>query len=123
MPNPICDIVHKRGHLSLDCLGHCEDLLVIRNLHDGLQKLRLMDVKVGQVTAQAGWHGKSRLHALKQAVLDGHTNSQAEGFRLEGLDGLPPVLGSMDPLLDFRLGESKRNKFVRKAMRTSVGRC
>jgi len=99
-----------------------KDLLVMRNMRDGLCKLRLTDVKVGQITAQAGWHGKSRFHALKQAVLDGHTNSQSEGFRLEGFDGVPPVLSSMDPLLDIRLGGSKRNKLVRKAMRIMLQR-
>ena len=68
---------------------------VMENLHSGRSKLRLLDIKVGQKTAQAGWQGKSRAAALKQSILDGHTNSAGEGFRLEGFDGQPHTLTSM----------------------------
>lgn len=76
-------------------------LLVLRNLRDGCRQLRMLDIKVGDKTAVAGWQGKSWFSALKQNVLDGLTNSQAEGFRLEGFDNPPPVFSSMDPLIDF----------------------
>lgn len=92
-----------------------KDLLVMRNMFDGAKKLRLLDIKMGQKTADAGWQGKSRIAALRQGVLDGLTNSAAEGFRLEGFDGLPPVLESMDPLLDF--GGARREKTAKKAFR------
>lgn len=59
------------------------ELLVMRNLRCGCAKLRLLDVKIGQKTAQAGWQGKSRAAALRQSVVDGITNSSCEGFRLE----------------------------------------
>lgn len=37
----------------------------------------------------AGWKGKSRLNAWKNACVDQRTNSAVEGFRLEGME-LPP---------------------------------
>jgi len=81
--------------------GRPVDLLLLRNLFDGHEKLRLLDIKVGQKTAAAGWQGKSRFRALKQGVLDGLTNSVEEGFRLEGFDGRPPALESRDALIDL----------------------
>lgn len=76
------------------------ELLVMRNMRDGYQKLRMLDIKIGEKTASAGWQGKSRMAAIKQDILDGLTNSKGEGFRLEGFDGPPPSLLSMNPLLD-----------------------
>mmetsp|Transcript_100986 Transcript_100986/g.200623 ORF Transcript_100986/g.200623 Transcript_100986/m.200623 type:complete len:738 (-) Transcript_100986:223-2436(-) len=93
-----------------------KDLLVLRNLFDGCEKLRLMDIKIGQKTSQAGWQGKSRIASLRQNVIDGLTNSAAEGFRLEGFDGRPPALKSMDPLLDFGM-DSTGGKIGKKALR------
>jgi len=54
-------------------------------------------------------------------VVDGVTNSAAEGFRLEGFDGLPPALKSMDPLLDFGSTGSK-SKTAKKAQRVMFQR-
>mmetsp|Transcript_27205 Transcript_27205/g.59123 ORF Transcript_27205/g.59123 Transcript_27205/m.59123 type:complete len:787 (-) Transcript_27205:116-2476(-) len=79
------------------------DLLVIGNLFDGCKKLRLLDIKIGQQTASAGWQGKSRLAAFRQALVDSNTNSMHEGFRLEGFDSPPQALVSMDPLLDVSM--------------------
>jgi len=76
-------------------------LLVLRNLRDSCKSFRMLDIKVGEKTAAPGWQGKSWFSAMKQSVVDGLTNSHAEGFRLEGFDGQPPALQSMDPLLDF----------------------
>jgi len=84
-----------------------KELLVLRNLFDGVEVLRLLDIKIGQKTSQAGWHGKSRMAAFRQSVLDGITNSTAEGFRLEGFSRRPPALTSMDPLLDFALSDTR----------------
>jgi len=95
------------------------ELLVLQNLRDGRQKLRLLDIKIGQQTAQAGWQGKSHAAALRQAVVDGLTNSAGEGFRLEGFDGQPATLTSMDPLLD--LGK-RSEKMAKKALRIMLQR-
>lgn len=90
------------------------ELLVLRNMFDGCTKLRLLDIKIGQKTAAAGWQGKSRMAAFKQALVDGLTNSACEGFRLEGFDGYPAALRSMDPLLDLNIsGEKVRKKALR----------
>jgi hypothetical protein len=96
--------------------GKSVDLLVMRNLQDGYKRLRLIDIKLGSKTAQAGWQGKSRLAALRQSVVDGMTNSCAEGFRLEGFEHMPPQLMSMDPLIDFRLlaGDPRKVKKARR---------
>lgn len=96
-----------------------KDLLVLANLFDGAKKLRLLDIKIGQKTADAGWQGKSRTAAMRQKVIDGLTNSAAEGFRLEGFDNMPPVLTSLDPLLDLsHMKEFKdHSKIKKKAFR------
>jgi len=83
-------------------------LLALRNLYDGYEKLRLLDFKIGEKTADANWRGKSRFRAMKQGLLDGFTNSTLQGFRLEGFDGEPGVVTSMDPLLDLKINKSSR---------------
>ena len=90
------------------------ELLCLRNLYDGMSKLRFLDIKMGQRTAAANWQGKSRARAMKQNLLDGWTNSACEGFRLEGFDGPPPSLASMDPLIDTGITDVKSRK---KALR------
>jgi len=75
-------------------------MLCLQNLRDGCKKLRLLDIKIGQKTAQSGWHGKTSLHAFRQTLLDKMTNSTYEGYRLEGFDGMPSALVSMNPLLE-----------------------
>jgi len=92
----------------------------MRNLKDGHRKPRLLDIKMGQKTGQAGWQGKSRTAALRQSIVDGVTNSACEGFRLEGFDNRPPVLDSMDPLLD--VGGSDSKKIQKKAERVMLQR-
>merc|ERR1719422_1020464 len=57
-----------------------KQLLVLRNLRDGCKQLRMLDIKMGEQTAAAGWQGKSRIAAMRQGVIDGLTNSAAEGF-------------------------------------------
>jgi len=102
--------------------GPVKELLVMRNLRDGYTSLRMLDLKIGQVTAQAGWQGKSRLAAVRQSVIDGITNSAAEGFRLEGFDGRPPTLSSQDPLLDLGGKDRAAEKTVKKATRIMLQR-
>jgi len=92
-----------------------KQLLVMQNLRAGYDSFRMLDIKIGQKTADAGWQGKSRFAALRQSIVDGLTTSQSQGFRLEGFDGQPPALLSADPLLDLRRdgGESIRKKAFR----------
>jgi len=97
-------------------------LLVLRNLRDGCKHLRMLDIKVGEKTAAAKWKGKSRLAALRQTAVDGLTNSQAEGFRLEGFDGETPGLLSMDPLLDFGGEDAYSASTRKKAKRIALQR-
>jgi len=96
------------------------ELLVMKNLRSGYSTLRTLDIKIGQKTAQAGWQGKSRAAALRQSVVDGITNSSCEGFRLEGFDGRPATLSSMDPLLD--IGVTGNEKMAKKALRVMLQR-
>ncbi|CAJ1356808.1 unnamed protein product [Effrenium voratum] len=98
------------------------ELLVLENLRHKRAGLRLLDIKVGEKTAAANWKGKSRLAALKQSLIDDHTNSTAEGFRLEGFDGQPEVLKSMDPLLDVGGAEGHKEKTQKKARRIMLQR-
>lgn len=98
------------------------DLLVLQNLRCGAGKLRLLDIKMGEKTASPGWQGKSSSAAQRQAIVDSITNSSAEGFRLEGFDGAPESLVSMNPLVDvpsaFKglLGSEKMEKKARRIM-------
>ena len=91
------------------------ELLVLRNLRDGCSTLRLLDIKMGERTASAGWHGKSWSHAHRQGLMDKTTNSYVEGFRLEGFDGRPETLVTMDPLMDY--DSHKSAKALKKASR------
>ena len=92
------------------------DLLVLQNLHDGKEKLRLIDIKVGEKTASANWQGKSRLRAFKQRMFDQITNSRVEGYRLEGFDGSPAALNSMETFMES-MSEDKSSKTSKKSRR------
>lgn len=107
------------------------DLLVMRNMRNHYSSFRMIDLKIGEKTAQAGWKGKSRLRAMKHHVMDGLSNSAAEGYRLAGFNGCPEVFDSMDPLIDVlaeehlrRSGTSNGNTLLAKKnesnKRTSV---
>jgi len=56
--------------------------------------------------------------AIRQSLVDGVSNSNAEGFRLEGFENMPEALKSMDPLLD--VGGSKGRKSAKKARRIAL---
>ena len=78
------------------------DLLVMKNMRNSnFQQFRMLDLKIGEKTAQAGWKGKSRFRAMKHHVMDGLSNSQAEGYRLCGFNGCPRAFDTMDPLMDI----------------------
>ena len=81
-------------------------LLVMRNMRNHYETFRMLDLKIGEKTAQAGWKGKSRMRAMKHHLMDGLSNSAAEGYRLAGFNGCPDVFDSMDPLLDILSTES-----------------
>lgn len=98
------------------------ELLVMRNFTDVLEVPRMVDIKIGQKTGQAGWQGKSRYAAIRQAVVDASTNSSCEGFRLEGFDSRPGALTSMDPLLDVgEFGSNVRKKAERVMLQRMHG--
>lgn len=74
--------------------SECEDrdLFLMENLHCGVKSLRFCDLKIGNVTAVAGWQGKSSFGAMSNRVVDMMTNSVTEGYRMEGMDGQPASL-------------------------------
>lgn len=129
---PILDFMFEYlGVLTCNVEGdsHPKELLVLQNLRNGFECPRMLDVKVGQKTASSNWRGKSRLRALRQDMVDGHTNSACEGFRLEGFDNPPPTLDSCDPLLDVgRVGPlgnipvGDKAKLRKKALRMMMQR-
>lgn len=51
------------------------DILLLRNARDQYKTPRLLDIKIGEVTAVAGWQGKGAFMAWTQKWLDGMTNS------------------------------------------------
>jgi len=85
------------------------DLLVMRNMRNNFETFRMLDLKIGEKTAQAGWKGKSRLRAMKHHFMDGLSNSASEGYRLAGFNGCPEVFDSMEPLLDIGTKETLAN--------------
>ena len=80
-----------------------KQLLIMENLFDGKKKLRLLDIKIGQFTADSNWRGKSSFAAYRQGILDGKTNSTKEGYRMEGFDGPPKELATFDPSIESTL--------------------
>ena len=86
--------------LVTNCNGNIKPMnhLLLRNALDGDKKNRLLDIKIGEVTAVGGWQGKSRLRAIKNRMVDQASNSSVEGFRAEGFtnppDGLEAILES-----------------------------
>eukprot|EP01065_Artemidia_motanka_P018948 TRINITY_DN2233_c0_g2_i1.p1 TRINITY_DN2233_c0_g2~~TRINITY_DN2233_c0_g2_i1.p1 ORF type:complete len:941 (+),score=258.61 TRINITY_DN2233_c0_g2_i1:68-2890(+) len=87
------------GVCQMDCTvgGKVEKRkqILLRNLFDDAKGLRLLDIKIGAVTAVAGWQGKGRTAALRNRAVDSATNSQVEGYRAEGFDGAPRTLESL----------------------------
>ncbi|KAJ9458875.1 hypothetical protein DIPPA_70119 [Diplonema papillatum] len=84
------------GVAEMNCLvdGQVErrEQILLRNLLDDVDKHRMLDIKIGAVTAVGGWHGKSHVRAMKNKVVDQATNSHVEGFRVEGFEGAPAGL-------------------------------
>lgn len=95
---------------ALDEDNNNRNLLVLRNLFDNTTKLRLIDLKIGERTASAGWKGKKRANAFRQTLFDQITNSKCEGFRLEGFESPPETINSILPKLDAYY--SKMNNIV-----------
>lgn len=94
------------------------NLLVMRNLRNNFNTFRMLDIKIGEKTAQAGWKGKSRLRAMKHHVMDGLSNSAMEGYRLAGFNGCPEVFDSIDPLADIIAKESDATNCSDMSIRT-----
>jgi len=96
---------------------HTLDLLVMRSLVEGLEKPRLLDLKIGSKTSAANWKGKSAVASWRQGLLDSFTNSASEGLRLEGFMNPPHWIESEDPLHDVGGGELWARGRVKKARR------
>ncbi|CAE7760870.1 Pip5kl1 [Symbiodinium necroappetens] len=76
-----------------------ERTMLLRNCRDGMVSARMLDIKMGNVTAVGGWQGKGNMKAFVQNItVDSNTNSAGEGFRLEGFDNPPALLRSIEHL-------------------------
>mmetsp|Transcript_99434 Transcript_99434/g.157322 ORF Transcript_99434/g.157322 Transcript_99434/m.157322 type:complete len:647 (+) Transcript_99434:159-2099(+) len=87
-------------------------LLLLENLWNGYDKMRLVDVKMGAETSVACWKGKSRLHAWKNARVDQRTNSLVEGFRLEGMECPPRAIRDRIEAVEIGTGNRMRSKII-----------
>mmetsp|Transcript_23402 Transcript_23402/g.54446 ORF Transcript_23402/g.54446 Transcript_23402/m.54446 type:complete len:582 (-) Transcript_23402:77-1822(-) len=121
---PSFRLIHKwamdyGGVLVKQCLvgGALEpdprQLLLLENLRDGKQSLRMLDIKLGNVTAVQGWKGKSFTGTLTNRFVDYVSTSNQRGNRLEGFDNPPQTLQTrMDgpPQACFGIDRSKKYK-------------
>ena len=78
------------------------ELLVMRNLMDSRGCLRMLDVKIGAVTAVEGWYGKSKRSVMLAQFRDKYTNTRVQGFRLEGFLNAPARNPPQTPPLPSR---------------------
>merc|ERR1719433_2436680 len=86
------------------------ELLLLRNGRDGFKRCRMLDVKMGRVTAVGGWQGKAAYRAwVQNNTVDAMTNSARQGFRLEGFDCPPAALRSVEDMV-LEAGFSKAKK-------------
>ena len=96
--------------------GEEREILLLRNARDSYGTCRLLDIKIGEITAVAGWQGKGHFMAWTQKWLDGLTNSSGQGFRLEGFDAPPANLQSMLEHANINqhpgLSEAKLHRFL-----------
>jgi hypothetical protein len=92
------------------------ELLVLENLFDGKETLRLVDIKIGEKTASANWKGKGYFRAMRQQLFDKGTNSSREGFRLEGFDGSPPSLNCLETFVEG-IFKDKSSRACKKSRR------
>jgi len=89
-------------------------LLLLENLRDGKAKLRMLDIKLGNVTAVAGWKGKSLVASVRNRFVDMVTTSSKRGNRLEGFDNPPIALKSrMDGPSQACFGIDRSKKYKR----------
>lgn len=65
------------------------DVLVLNNLKWRIKNYRFIDIKIGQMTADVGWQGKSYIESLPNWFVDSITTSNLEFLRLEGMDNPP----------------------------------
>lgn len=72
-----------------------ENLFKDRRNEKGKNQIRMLDLKVGSVTAVDHWQGKSSFGSWTQKFIDKLTNSKAEGVRLVGFDGKPDKLNNL----------------------------
>jgi len=104
--------------LRTPCESEARWLLLLENLSAGFQEMRLLDVKLGEHTALAGWKGKSALGAWRNRHVDRRTNSRTEGYRLEGMTQIPKKLTAF--LDDVQTRSVLRNQGNRKVFRRFI---
>lgn len=75
------------------------EVMLIQNSRAGYKTCRMLDIKIGSVTAVADWQGKSAFGAWTQSWLDWATSSACHGSRLEGFDSPPQSLKSVEALV------------------------
>ena len=100
-------ILPFKGILSLPKM----DLIVIKNVKDGAQKIRFADIKIGQRSSAKNWKGKSTFAHFRMGRLDALTNSALQGFRLEGMTSAPDILTSMDSSAGVKELSRKAKRF------------
>lgn len=98
------------------------DLLVLEDIAGLLYAPRLMDIKIGDKTADANWKGKSSFAAWRQDLIDSHTTTKLESLRVEGFMNPPSWLDSENPLEDFDGLFEEGDKTMKKARRFKLQR-
>ena len=68
---------------------------MVENLLFNQLSPRLIDIKIGALTTDKHWRGKSRFAAWRGRQVDRVTNSEKEGYRMEGMQNPPVSLQSM----------------------------
>ena len=106
------------GVARLDCVNpksqerSKRQILLLENLRQGFNQMRLLDLKMGAETSVACWKGKSRLNAWKNQLVDQRTNSIQEGFRLEGIETPPKSLEERIHAVMEAKGMAATSKYV-----------
>ena len=85
------------------------DFIVMENLFHGRRATRLIDVKIGAITSDKNWRGKGCFAAWRNHRVEKVTNSDHEGYRLEGIDNPPNSLISITP---FALRNKRTQRFL-----------
>jgi len=65
-----------KNNSSSNIFSNQKNIMLIKNIRSGYNKLRFLDIKIGAWTAVSGWQGKNALaSALQQIFIDRKTNT------------------------------------------------